>query len=212
MRPPGVRQRVQEVGRHELALVESRPQWRLRVRLTTLIDVCARLYFDDHPVSVVLKRYRQVDALLAEPGQARTGTDFEARCLRCVERLRPVIGAMAVRPVEEVPFDEQGAVAADVVSIPPQVVLGQAGPGSQFDLLCWNQANSVAEGVQRPYRAARAIAAEGFHEPVDVFGLIEPMTELTERYEDRPQERPATAAEIVRVLDEYRAAAPWPVR
>jgi hypothetical protein len=211
MRPPGVRQRVQDVARHEFDLAESRPAWRLRVRLMTLIDLCARLYFDDHPVSVVLKCYREVDDLLVEPGQARTGTDFETRCLRCVDALRPVIGAMAARPIEEIPFDEQDAVAADLVSIPPEVVLGRAGPGSQFELVCWNQANAVAEDVQRPYRAARAIAAEGFHDPVDVFGLVEPMTALTERYEDQPHDRAATAAEIVRVLGEYRAVAPWPV-
>jgi hypothetical protein len=203
---------MQEVARQELGMVESRTQWRLRVRLMSLIDLCARLSFDDHPVSVVLKCYRQVDDLLTEPGQARAGTDFEARCLRCVDLLRPVIGAMAARPVEEVPFGEQDGVVAELVSIPPEVVLGQAGPGSQFDLLCWNQANALAEGVQRPYRAARAIAAEGLHDPVDVFGLIEPMTELIERYEDQPQARPATAAEIARILDAYRAAAPWPVR
>lgn len=202
---------MQEVARHELGLVESRPQWRLRVRLMTLIDLCARLYFDDHPVSVVLKCYRQVDDLRTDAEQARTGTDFEARCLRCVDLLHPMIGPMAARPIEEVPFDEQDGVTADLVSIPPEVVLGQAGPGSQFDLICWNQANALVEGVQRPYRAARAIAAEGFHDPVDVFGLIDPMTELTERYEDQPQARPATAAEIVRVLDAFRAAAPWPV-
>jgi hypothetical protein len=38
----------------------------LRVRLMTLIDLCARLYFDDHLVSVVLRCYRQVDDLLTE--------------------------------------------------------------------------------------------------------------------------------------------------
>jgi hypothetical protein len=78
-------------------------------------------------------------------------------------------------------------------------------------LVCWNQANAVAEGAQRPYRAARAISAEGLHEPVDAFGLIEPMTALTEHYEDVPEAREATGAEIMRVLDAFRAAAPWPL-
>jgi hypothetical protein len=44
-----------------------------------------------------------------------------------------------------------------------------------------------------------------------VFGLIEPMTVLTERYEDVPEDREATAAEIVQALDAFRAAAPWPL-
>jgi hypothetical protein len=34
---------------------------------------------------------------------------------------------------------------------------------------------------------------------------------LTERYEDLPEAREATAAEIVRVLEAFRAAAPWPL-
>ena len=33
-----------------------------------------------------------------------------------------------------------------------------------------------------------------FHQPLDRFGLIAPMTELAERYEDRPDEREGTAA------------------
>jgi hypothetical protein len=65
--------------------------------------------------------------------------------------------------------------------------------------------------VQRPYLAARHIAAEDFHQPLDRFGLIAPMTELAERYEDRPDDRAAIGAEIGAQLDAFRARAPWPI-
>jgi hypothetical protein len=211
MRPPGARERIREVARAELDILESWTDRRLRVELAAFVDVCARLVFDDHPVAWVLRCYALVDSWLGDPGQLRTGTDFEARCLQCVEELRPIVGGMAARPIEEVPFSEQDDVFVPLALVPPRVVLGDDGPDSQFNLVCWNQANAVAEGAQRPYRAARGISAVGFHEPVDVFGLIEPMTVLTERYEDVPEARAATAAEIVRELDAFRAVAPWPL-
>jgi hypothetical protein len=65
--------------------------------------------------------------------------------------------------------------------------------------------------VQRPYLAARHIASEDFHEPADRFGLVAPMTELAERYEDRPDERADTAVEIAAELDAFRLRAPWPI-
>jgi hypothetical protein len=194
------------VARAELDIVESWTDLRLRVELTAFVDVCARLVFDDHPVAWVLRGFALVDSWLGEPGQLRTGSDFEARSLRCVEELRPVVSGMA-----DGSLPEQDDVFMPLVLVPPRVVLGDDGPDSQFNLVCWNQANAVAEGVQRHYRAARGISAVGFHEPVDVFGLIEPMTELTERYEDVPEAREATGAEIMRVLEAFRAAAPWPL-
>jgi hypothetical protein len=206
MRPPGARERIRDVARAELDILESWTDRRLRVELTALVDVCARLAFNDHAVAWVLKVYALVDFHLDDPGQLRTGTDFEDRCLRCVEELRPIVDGVAERPLAE-----QDDIFMPLVLVPPRVIIGDDGPGSQFNLVCWNQANAVAEGAQRPYRAARGISAMGFHDPVDVFGLIEPMTVLTERYEDVPEAREATAAEIVQALDAFRAAAPWPL-
>jgi hypothetical protein len=77
--------------------------------------------------------------------------------------------------------------------------------------VCWNEANSLVEGVQTPYRAARHIANEALHEPDDPFGLIAPMTELAERYEDHPASREATAADVRAALSDFLARAPWPV-
>ena len=65
--------------------------------------------------------------------------------------------------------------------------------------------------TQRPYLAARHIAAEDFHRPLDRFGLIAPMTDLAARYEDRPDDRAAIGAEIGAQLDSFRARAPWPI-
>jgi len=211
VRPAGVRERIREVALAERAVVESWTDRRLRVRLTTLIDLCARLHYDDHPVAAVLRCYARVDELLADPAQRRTGTDFEVRSLACVTELHPLVGPLVAGPVEEVPLAAQDEVREPLTAVPPRTILGEDGPDSAFDLVCWNEANAVAEDVQRPYRAARHIATEGFHDPTDAFGLVAPLTELAERYEDVPGSRTATGAEIVRVLDEFRARAPWPI-
>ena len=98
-----------------------------------------------------------------------------------------------------------------LTAVPPLMILGDSGPESHFDLVCWNEANSLAENVQRPYLAARHIASEDVHAPRDRFGLVGPMTELAERYEDRPDEREEIAIDIARELDAFRARGPWPV-
>jgi hypothetical protein len=80
--------------------------------------------------------------------------------------------------------------------------------------VCWNEANSLVEGVQTPYRAARHIANEPFHDPDDPFGRSassRPMTELAERYEDHPASREATAADVRAALSDFLAEAPWPI-
>jgi hypothetical protein len=197
--------------RSERDIVESWTDRRMRVRLTTLINLCAGLGFDDHPVSTVLRCFGQLESCVSDPAQVRSGSDFEARALACAAGLRPIIGEMSARPIEAVPFDEQDGALEPLLAIPPWTILGEAGPDCYFNLICWNEANALAEGMQRPYRAASRISAEGFHEPTDAFGLVAPMAELTERYEDHPAERDGTAAEIVRVLDDFRAHAPWPI-
>lgn len=162
-------------------------------------------------MTTVLRRYREVTALLADARQRRTGSDFEARCLACVELLRPLIGDVSERDGAEVPFEQQERARDPLLWIPPMTILGEASPGWPFHLVCWNEANSLVEGVQTPYRAARHIATEAFHEPDDPFVLIAPMTELAERYEDDPPSREATAAEVRSVLTDFLARAHWPI-
>jgi hypothetical protein len=55
-----------------------------------------------------------------DPGQLRTGTDFEARCLRCVEELGPIVGEMAARLIEEVPFEDQNRAFEPLALMPPR--------------------------------------------------------------------------------------------
>lgn len=172
--------------------------------LCRFVDLCAGLWNNDHPTLNVVESYRKVRRLLTEPGQLRTGSDFEARCLATVEALRPTLDDVHA-------WEQADTVTAPLLRIPPLTILGEAGPDWAFDLVCWNGANALAEQVRRPYGTAVAIANEGFHQPADTFGLVAPMTELMIRYEDVPEAPEATGAEIRRVLQHFRARAPWPV-
>jgi hypothetical protein len=175
------------------------------------VNLCARQWHHDHPMTTVLRRYREAIALLDDPEQLRTGSDFEARSLACIEHLRPRVGSLAERDDSEVSFEEQERARDPLLWIPPMTILGEASSGWPFHLLCWNEANSLAEGVQTPYRAARHIANEGFHEPDDPFDLIAPMTELAERYEDHTSLRERIATEVRSTLSMFLVQAPWPV-
>ncbi len=202
-RPGGV---VEE----EQAIVASWTTRSLRVDVRAFVDACALLHYSEHSAMVALLGFRAVEAGLADPTQFRTGSDFEVRCLSAVERLRPVLGPLSVR-LDAVRPLELDAVAPALIDVPPTVILGTDEPDRQFDLICWNQANAIAEDVQRPYLAAVRISGLGLHDPADRFGLVGPMTALRVRYEDEPERRAETAARIVEVLDRFRAAAPWPL-
>ena len=206
VRPDGVLERMRELGRSERRLIESWTDRGLRVELTVFVDLCARLWFGDHSAGVVLRSFDSVVELLDDPDQLRTGSDFETRCLAVVRELRPMVNGLS-----QASLDDQDGVIDVLTQIPPLLILGECEPESHFDLVCWNEANSLAENAQRPYLAARHIAAEDFHEPADRFGLVEPMAELAVRFEDRPDERDAVAIEIARELAAFRARAPWPI-
>lgn len=197
---------MRQLGISERQLVESWTDRALRVRLTVFVDLAARLWFGDHGPGAVLQCFDSVVALLDDPTQMRTGSDFERRCLGAVHELRPVVGGLSTGSL-----DAQDSVVDVLAQVPPLVILGECDDESHFDLVCWNEANALAEDVQRPYLAARHIASEDFHEPADRFGVVGPMTELAVRYEDRPEERGALALEIARQLDTFRGRAPWPI-
>lgn len=212
MRPPGVQQRVRELLDAEWDRIHARPELRLRVDLTAFVSLAARQWYADHPVTTVLRRYHEVLRRVADPAQLRTGTAFEAAALECVELLRPDLGEPAARPAEEVSFEEQEHLREPLLRVPPLTMLGEVNPDCYYHLVCWNHANSLLEGVQTPYRAARLIANEGFHTPADPYGLLPPLTALAVRYEDRPDERVATAQEIVELLADYVTRVPWASR
>lgn len=179
----------------------ARRQWRcssLRARLA------------DHGSETLVRRVVSVDEWLHAPDQTRTGSDFERRCLSCFERLRPMLEPLVGR-TEEATSDELVRVFASAGEAVQWELLGETSADPSFDVVCWNEANCVAESVQRPYLAASLIRLEGGHAPLDRFGLVASMTELATRYEEVPQTRDETAAEIVRALDGFRARAPWPV-
>ncbi len=208
-RPPGVQQRIRELLDGEWSYVHSLPGRGLRVNLTSFINLCGRLWYHDHPVTTALRRYHEVCTYLGDPAQEKTHTAFEDKSIACVEQLRPEVGEIAKKPAEEIPFDTQESVREPLLRIPPMVLLGEFGPESYFHLVCWNEANSLVEGMQTPYRAARQIANMGFHNPADPYDLIKPLTSLAVRYEDYPEERGKTGAEITAVLAAYLTRAPW---
>jgi hypothetical protein len=94
-RPPDVRTRIGHVLDAEGAGVAAWSDLRLRVALRRFVDTCARS--GDHRSETLLRRVGSVDELLRAPGQMRTGSDFERRCLLCFEQLRPVLASFAGR-------------------------------------------------------------------------------------------------------------------
>lgn len=164
----------------------------------------------DHSAVVPLRGLRAVEQDLTDPTQLRTHSDFERRCLALVERLRPEVASLLPR-IDAVSLVELHAVEPVLVDLAPRMILGDTGPDRYFDLICWNQANALAEDVQRPYWAATGISRESVYHPADRFGLVEPMTELRIRYEDEPERRDDTARDIMTVLDAFLTAAPWPL-
>ena len=129
MRPAGVRQRVRELQDQEWDLVHSWTDRALRVHITSFVNLCARQWHHDHPMTTVLRRYHEVIALLGDPRQLRTRTDFETRSVECVERLRPLIGDLAGRNAADVPFEQLEQARDPLLWIPPMTILGEASPG-----------------------------------------------------------------------------------
>jgi hypothetical protein len=126
---------MRELGTVERRLVESWRERALRAQLTAFVDLCARLWFGDHGTDVVLRRFDAVERLLDDPGQMRTGTDFETRCLDAVHELGPMASGLSGRSL-----DEQDGVRDLLVSVPPWTILAECEPESHFDLVCWNEA------------------------------------------------------------------------
>lgn len=208
---PGIRERMRAAAEGEWRIVDGWPDRRLRVGLRRLVELTARLRHGDVSVDAVIRQFRQVDGALADPAQYRSGSDFERRSLAAFDQLWNVIGDFAARPDGDVTQAEQDAVRAAVMRIPALAILGDEPLDVAFDLLCWNEANAVAEGVQRPFLAARLVRLEGDHRPADRFGLVLPLTELAIRFEDAPERRTEVDAEINDVLAAFRSRAPWPI-
>ena len=209
-RPLGVLERFRALVAEDRRYEEGHPELRLGIALTDFLYLSGRQRYQDLPVGATLDQFYAAYFALREPGQRRTHSDFENRSIDSVQRLHPLIDGYAERHPGADPLDVDDALRRLLVDIPPKVVLGELGPGSSFDLICWNAANSLVEGVKRPYNTARRIVHTAYHRPADPFGLVPPLTTLTERYEDFPESRPETAEEITDVLMRFLDVAPWP--
>ena len=209
-RPRGVVERFRALVADDRNYASSHPELRLRIALTEFLTLSARQRYSDLPIGATLDRFYAAHFALREEGQRRTGSDFEKRSIDCVRQLHPMVDGYAERHPDAEPLDVDEGVRRLFVEVPPQVMLGEGGPDSSFDLICWNAANSLAEGVKRPYFAARPVAHAAYHRPADRYGLAPPLIRLTERYEDDPELRVETAAEITIVLMRFLDAAPWP--
>ncbi|MGI5126085.1 hypothetical protein ACQEVB_04645 [Pseudonocardia sp. CA-107938] len=212
MRPPGVLERVRAVAAAERAIIRSWADRQLGLAMCSFISGCGRQGYSDHSVLTPIRMWRRVDSFVDDGGQRRTGSDFERRCLDAFEQLRPIVEPLAIPP-DDVQLDAWDAAEPMIVDVPVRSVLGASdGPDPSFDLICWNEASALAEGNNTPYFAACAIVAVEIYRPSDPFGLLAPLGELRMRYEDEPDSRDATGAEIAAVLDDFRARAPWPIR
>lgn len=209
MRRDGVYQRFVELREERARRARRHPECRLRAALASFIGLCGRRWYEDHPVSRTLDAYYDVILSLDDPAQVRTGTDFEERCIDCIEQLRPEIVDLA-KVASSLTLEEEDAASGPLLRIPPIALLGEINDQCYFHMICWNDANCVAEEVVEPYWAARGIANMGFFEPDDPYGLVEPLTALAERYEDYSEEREVVAAEITTLLATYLTRVPWP--
>ena len=210
VRPAGVLERFREVRQAEWDVVYSRPGNAFRARLMSFINLSGRLRFYDLAERTVLTEFQEAYSLVEDSTQRRTGTAFERRSIDCLRRLHPVVGAYAAGLPETASVVEEEQLREPLVTTPPTTLLGSAGLEQSFDMVCWNDANCLVEGVTTPWLAARGIANLGYHQPADVYGLVSPLGELAERYEDFPEGRSETAEEITAVLMRFLDVAPWP--
>ena len=205
-------ERVRAAAAAERATVASWTDRQLGLALCSFVTGCGRQAFSDHSVLVPIRMWKRVDEFVGDSSQRRTGSDFERRCLAAFEQLRPVVEPLAAGLPTDVWLDAYDAAEPMIVDVPVRSILGVSdGPDRHFDLICWNEASALAEGNNTPYFAAGGITSVAIFRPADPFGLLEPLSELRTRYEDEPDSRETTGAEITALLDDFRARAPWPI-
>ena len=210
-RPLGVVERFRQLTAENRNYVRAHPELRLRLEVADFLVLSARQRYQDLAFDTTVNQFWTAWFALREPEQHLTHSDFEDRSIACVRQLHPLIDGYAERHPAADPLDVEDGLRRLLVDVPPQVVLGELGSNSSFDLICWNAANSVVEGIKRPYFAGRPIVHAACHRPADPFGVVPPLVELTERYEDHPDDRSAVAEEITAVLTRFLEVAPWPV-
>jgi hypothetical protein len=203
-------ERFQALRAEEQERVRMHPQLRFRIELTDFITVSARQYDSDLPVGTAVGVFYEVYFLLRDRTHLRTNTDFERRCIASLYELHPLVDGYAERHPDADVLDVDDAMRDLFVSIPLRLVLGESRPAGNFDLICWNGAHALVEGIRLPFWAAFPIVHAAYHRPADPYGIVPPLTTLTERYVDHPDDRDAVADDIAAVLTRFLEVAPWP--
>ncbi|MFR9730983.1 hypothetical protein ACL03H_17295 [Saccharopolyspora sp. MS10] len=200
MRPAGVRQRLQELRDREREWIRARPRLALRRALTDFFHGCALLSCGDVSGSGLVEPYRKILTLWDEPTQHRTGSRFERLSFECIEQLRVCepLAEVAAAPQRHAARDD--AVESLLARIPPRVLVGRDTPEAHFPMACRNATGSLLDDVSTPYRASLLITSVGYFEPAEERELLAAMRTLRVRYEDQPDDRPATGEDITREL------------
>lgn len=201
MRPAGVRQRIQQLRDEQQERVRAHPQLALRRELTDFIHGCALLSYGEVSGSALIGSYRNILALLDDPDQQRTGSEFERACLDCVDQLRVCepLSERAADPHRHATKDDEAAEPA-LTRIPPRVLVRRDALDARFPMACLNAAGSYVDGVIVAYRAATLITSVGYFEPAEERELLAAMRTLRVRYEDFPPDRASIADEIAHRL------------
>jgi hypothetical protein len=178
----------------------ARPDLSLRHAVVDLVSGCATQYYADHALSEDLERLDRARGLLHTDDQYRVGSRFETVCLDAVEQL---IDAASPRRERTNDLDVHDDLRRVVVDVPARVILGRNDEEAPGDLLCWNEANCLLEGVTGTYRCASAISVLGFLGASDRYRVVDPLIDLRRRYEADPKARPELDVEIREVSSTF---------
>lgn len=205
-RPAGVVERIRATQAAERQVAH---ELRLRNGLAALVTASGTQGFADHAFASDLDLLDEVSVWVDDARQWRSGTEFERRSLAYLYDFRAKLGATRSRTGGSLSFDDEEVLREETLVDVRRALLGDDG-ADFFELVCWNEANSVAEGVRRPYIAASAISSMALHDPNDRYDLIPPLAEARIQYEDQPESRAEVNDEITNRLADYASRAGWP--
>lgn len=178
----------------------ARPDLSLRYAVVDLVSGCATQYYADHALSEDLERLDRARGLLHRDDQYRVGSRFETVCLDAVDQL---VDAASPRRERTNDLDVYDDLRRVVVDVPARVILGRNDEEAAGDLLCWNEAKCLLEGVTGTYRCASAISVLGFLGAADRYRVVDPLIDLRRRYEADPKARPELDVEIREVSSTF---------
>ncbi|SDP95968.1 hypothetical protein SAMN04487905_1193 [Actinopolyspora xinjiangensis] len=204
MRPRGVRQRIQQLREHAERQDQANPHLALRRGLTRFIHGCAALGYSDIPGTTLVESYREVRALLDDPGQQRTHSTLERVSLDCIDQLGKcdAFTEVAADPQRKAGRDDEIAEPV-LLRIPPRTLMGRDTSDSYFPMACFNAAGTCLDGVLSPYRCCLLVTSLGYYEPAEERELLDMMRTFRIDYEDQPDNRTAIAERITHQLRDF---------